>query len=190
LPDQLYIGPRWLLPSLEGVLFVALFTAGQMEVHRRQRQFGLALIGVLNLFNFGSLALLLSAIVGHHLLQGRAITAQELITWSAQVWLTNVIVFGLWFWELDRGGPAARCQSDHREPDFLFPQMVTPESSPAGWAPSFLDYLYTSFTNATAFSPTDTMPLTHWAKVLFMIQSITSLLTVTLVAARAVNILA
>ena len=100
----------------------------------------------------------------------------------------NVIVFGLWFWELDRGGVTARLQPVHRRPDFLFPQMTVPGSSP-GWTPGFLDYLYTSFTNATAFSPTDTMPLTPRVKLLMMVQSLASLLTVALVISRAVNIL-
>jgi hypothetical protein len=100
-----------------------------------------------------------------------------------------VIVFGLWYWELDRGGPSARHDPHHREPDFLFPQMATPGSARPDWAPGFLDYLYVSFTNATAFSPTDTMPLTPLAKSLMAVQSAASLLTVALVAARAVNIL-
>jgi hypothetical protein len=99
-----------------------------------------------------------------------------------------VIVFGLWYWELDRGGVAARLRQNHRRPDFLFPQMSTPGSGPR-WTPDFMDYLYTSFTNATAFSPTDTMPLTAWAKLLMMVQSLASLLTVALVISRAVNIL-
>jgi hypothetical protein len=100
-----------------------------------------------------------------------------------------VIVFGLWYWELDRGGPSARHDPHHREPDFLFPQMATPGAARPDWAPGFLDYLYVSFTNATAFSPTDTMPLTPLAKGLMGVQSAASLLTVALVAARAVNIL-
>jgi hypothetical protein len=106
-----------------------------------------------------------------------------------QIWLTNVIVFGLWYWDLDRGGPIERRRIHHRQPDFLFPQMVTPGAAPEPWCPHFVDYLYVSFTNATAFSPTDTMPLTAWAKLLMMVQSLASLLTVVLVAARAVNIL-
>jgi len=98
-------------------------------------------------------------------------------------------VFALWYWELDRGGPDARRRPRHRQPDFLFPQMVTPACAGPRWAPGFVDYLYVSFTNATAFSPTDTMPLTPWAKMLLLLQALASLLTVALVAARAVNIL-
>ena len=113
----------------------------------------------------------------------------ELIFAAMQIWMTNVIVFGLWYWELDRGGPSARCRTSHREPDFLFPQMSTPAAAPPDWAPMFVDYLYVAFTNATAFSPTDTLPLTTWAKVLMAVQALASLLTVALVAGRAVNIL-
>lgn len=100
-----------------------------------------------------------------------------------------MLVFALWYWELDRGGPGARLRADHRHPDFLFPQMITPACAVAPWSPGFVDYLYVSFTTATAFSPTDTMPLTAWAKILMVTQSLASLLTVVLVAARAVNIL-
>ena len=123
------------------------------------------------------------------LLQGSKAEASQLVFSAIQIWLTNVIVFGLWYWELDRGGPSARCTPEHREPDFLFPQMATPSIAPDGWFPHFVDYLYVAFTNATAFSPTDTLPLTVWAKGLMTVQSLASLLTVALVAARAVNIL-
>ena len=124
-----------------------------------------------------------------HFLAGTQEVGKNLLFYATQIWFTNVLVFGLWYWELDRGGPGERCASRHREPDFLFPQMANPGAATFDWHPSFVDYLYVSFTNATAFSPTDTMPLTEWAKVLMMIQSLASLITVALVAARAVNIL-
>jgi hypothetical protein len=108
---------------------------------------------------------------------------------GAAIWLTNVTVFALWFWELDRGGPAARAHAREQLPDFLFVQMQNPELSPADWEPEFLDYLYLSFTNATAFSPTDVMPMTRWAKTLMMAESALSLITAALVIARAVNVL-
>jgi len=120
---------------------------------------------------------------------GVKVDGHELIVSSIQIWLTNVIVFGLWYWEVDRGGPRVRCRPDHEEPDFLFPQMVTPDAARPRWTPTFLDYLYVSFTNATAFSPTDTMPLTVIAKMLMAVESVVSLVTVAVVAARAVNIL-
>jgi uncharacterized membrane protein len=149
----------------------------------RIRAVGITLIALTTAANLISLTELI-----HALLYGSKATGRPLVYASVPIWLTNVIVFGLWYWELDRGGPAARTLASHRRPDFLFPQMVTSGASP-GWTPGFLDYLYTSFTNATAFSPTDTMPLTAWAKLLFMLQSFASLVTVAVVVSRAVNIL-
>jgi len=188
LPERVIqgLGPRWLIPVLEGILLVALLVT---DPHRADREgsalrwLSLGLIAVITVANLVALAELIRALLAHTSVGGRS-----LVFASVPIWLTNVIAFGLWYWELDRGGVTARLQPEHRRPDFLFPQMSTPGSSP-GWAPQFLDYLYTSFTNATAFSPTDTMPLTSWAKLLMMLQSLASLLTVALVISRAVNIL-
>jgi len=180
------LGPRWLIPALEGVLLGALLIANPHRLGREStalRFLSIALIAVITAANMVALGELIRALLEHSTTGGRA-----LVFASVPIWLTNVIVFGLWYWELDRGGVTARLQPTHRQPDFLFPQMAVPGSSP-GWAPQFMDYLYTSFTNATAFSPTDTMPLTPWAKLLMMIQSLASLLTVALVISRAVNIL-
>lgn len=188
LPERVSqgLGPRWLLPVLEGVLLAALLVANPHKVDLEEsalRWLSLGLIAVITVANLVALGELIRALLAHSTAGGRS-----LIFGSVPIWLTNVIVFGLWFWELDRGGVTARLQPTHRAPDFLFPQMTVPGSSP-DWAPQFLDYLYTSFTNATAFSPTDTMPLTPWAKLLMMLQSLASLLTVALVISRAVNIL-
>jgi uncharacterized membrane protein len=189
LPDSLIrgLGNRALIPSLEGVLLVVLVVVNPGRISKeesRLRMVGLALIALITVANLVSLIELI-----HALLYGTRAGGRSLVYASVPIWLTNIIVFGLWFWELDRGGPAKRQQPEHRRPDFLFPQMSTPGSAP-GWAPDFLDYLYTSFTNATAFSPTDTMPLTSWAKLLMMAQSLASLVTVAVVISRAVNILA
>jgi uncharacterized membrane protein len=100
-----------------------------------------------------------------------------------------VIAFALWYWEFDRGGPVARALAIKPYPDFEFPQMTSPELAPPSWEPMFADYFYLSFTNATAFSPTDVMPLSRWAKMLMLVQSAVSLLLAALVIARAVNIL-
>lgn len=188
LPQNLTFG-KWLLPILEGALIVPLTLMYPRRHHDEsplQRFMALALIALINLANLVSLALLV-----HELLSGRRAAGKELVYGSIAIWLTNVIVFGLWYWELDRGGPGKRCRPVHerREPDFLFPQMANPDVAPKGWHPTFVDYLYVSFTNASAFSPTDTMPLTEWAKLLMLVQSLASLLTVVLVTARAVNIL-
>ncbi len=191
LPEKLTLGPTWLLPVLELALLIPLSIVAptrHKDEPRGQRYAAVALIALVNAANIISLALLV-----HDLLQGKAngkqIVGPQLLISSILIWLTNVIVFGLWYWELDRGGPDDRSHPAHREPDFLFPQMTTPHCTHAHWAPTFMDYLYVSFTNATAFSPTDTMPLTPKAKALMAIQSLISLLTIALVAARAVNIL-
>jgi len=189
LPKELTVGPQWLAPALELILLVPLAVVGSHPSTLDQpwvRQLAIALIAIVNAANVASLALLVHALFAH----GSQMVGQRLFLSSASIWSTNVIVYALWFWELDRGGPRARLRSRHQPPDFLFPQMVNPDSAPQGWSPQFIDYLYVAFTNATAFSPTDTMPLTPWAKTLMGIQSLVSLLTVALVAARAVNILA
>jgi len=125
-----------------------------------------------------------------HLVAGDKVTARALLGAGAAIWFTNVIAFAMWYWELDRGGPARRAQGTaDAPPDFVYPQMTSPELSPRGWAPAFVDYFYLSFTNATAFSPTDTMPMSRWAKLMMMVQSGISLVVVGLVIARAVNVL-
>jgi hypothetical protein len=116
-------------------------------------------------------------------------TAAVLLGGGAAIFLTNVIAFGIWYWELDRGGPFARQAGKHPYPDFLFPQMSDPGNARPDWRPTFVDYLYVSFTNVVAFSPTDTMPLARWAKGMMTIQSLVSMTTIALVIARAVNIL-
>jgi uncharacterized membrane protein len=189
LPNRVesYLGPRWLVPVLEGALGVALLVASPRITSRSVRLLrntAIVLIALINLVNVVSLGELV-----HELLYGSSAGGRQLVFSSVPIWLTNVIVFALWYWELDRGGPAARLQPLRRQPDFLFPQMSNPGSTTPDWSPSFLDYVYTSFTNATAFSPTDTMPLTPWAKMLMLVQSLASLLTVALVVSRAVNIL-
>ncbi|HWE63720.1 MAG TPA: hypothetical protein VHB98_18555 [Chloroflexota bacterium] len=193
LPDRLTVGPTWLLPVLEAALLAPLTVAAPVRHTREvqlQRLLSIGLIALINLANIGSLVLLLSALLHHGVaFHGRPLDGPTLLQASLQIWLTNILVFALWYWELDRGGPIARRQRRHREPDFLFPQMSTPGCSPGTWFPHFIDYLYVSFTNATAFSPTDTLPLTPWTKLLMLVQAFASLLTVALVAARAVNIL-
>ncbi len=197
LPDALTVGPTWLLPILDLALLVPLWIAAPRRRSgepRWQRWAAVALIAVINAANVGSLVLLVQALLTGKKVLVRAneqisLTGQTLIVAAIAIWLTNVLVFALWYWELDRGGPDDRSGPGHREPDFLFPQMITPACTVGHWAPRFVDYLYVAFTNATAFSPTDTMPLTPAAKGLMLLQSLASLLTVALVAARAVNIL-
>jgi uncharacterized membrane protein len=146
----------------------------------------IGLIGVSSLANAWSAGRLVL-----HLVQGTLLihSPARLLTTGAAIWITNVIVFALWYWECDRGGPARRTNADRPYPDFLFAQMQAPELARPEWEPGFADYLYLSFTNAAAFSPTDVLPLSRWAKMTMMLQSAVSLSTVALVVARAVNIL-
>ena len=143
------------------------------------------LVGLVSLTTLISLILL-----ARFVLDGSHARGHALLLAGAVLWLTNVLIFGIWYWELDRGGPAHRLATgiSTRPPDFLFPQMAQPALVP-GWRPGFVDYLYTSYTNATAFSPTDTMPLSAMAKLLMAIQSLIALTTILLVVARAVNVL-
>jgi hypothetical protein len=188
LPDRFVLGPAWAVPALELVILVPLmiFSPARLRGEPQWRRFlAIALIAIVTAANIASLGLLVHGLISTPAKE----TGLSLILSATEIWLTNIIVFALWYWELDRGGPSKRLHAGHREPDFLFPQMVTPECGPKNWSPLFLDYVFVSFTNATAFSPTDTMPLTLAAKSLFMAQALTSLLTIALVAARAVNIL-
>jgi uncharacterized membrane protein len=194
LPDRLVpFGPRWLLPGLEMLLLIGLVVASPEPRARHspaRRRFALGLIAMVSAANLVSLILLV-----HYLLQPtHAHTSptnpgHALILAGSGLWMTNVLLFGVWYWELDRGGPLARRLGEADRPDFLFPQMTEPRYAPDGWLPGLVDYLYVSFTNATAFSPTDTMPLSPMAKWLMAAQALTSLVTVGLVVARAVNIL-
>jgi uncharacterized membrane protein len=187
LSKKVTIGPVWLLPGVEAVLLVALVVVAprRATVHsHRRRKFALAVIGFVSLANIVSLALLV-----HFLINGGKAGGHKLILSGIVLWATNVLLFAVWYWEMDRGGPVERFNNPDALPDFQFPQMENPRLAPEHWRPGFLDYLYTSLTNATAFSPTDTMPLTQTAKVVMSVQSVAALLTVGLVVARAVNIL-
>lgn len=147
----------------------------------------LFLTALVTVINLEALVAVISAL----LYGAKDTNGQSLLLDALNIWFTNVVIFALWFWNLDHGGPAMRGLADYGAPDFLFPQMLA-GNLPAGeqWSPGFVDYLYVSFTNATAFSPTDTMPLTARSKLLMMAEAASSLLTVGVVAARAVNILA
>ncbi|HEY8791681.1 MAG TPA: hypothetical protein VIL96_02220 [Gaiellaceae bacterium] len=179
----------WLLLAAPYVLLSAtlLFMLGRLVRHDRRREIVIALLGLVWVFNVLGVAVLVISLVSHSAIH---ITGQQLLLSGGVVWLTNVIAFGLAFWELDSGGPVARAlASATRKPDFQFPQDENPELAREGWAPRLWDYFYVSLTNAMAFSPTDAMPLTRLAKSLMAAESTLSAITVLLVAARAVNIL-
>jgi len=190
LPSELIVDIpliRYVVPALELALVLVL----TIDAPRRwllsaglRRHFSIGLIALITVANTAALVSLL-----HQLLYGGGVSGRTLLYAGFDIWATNVIAFSLWFWELDGGGPIARQMHPDAHRDFGFPQMTDPEVSPPGWAPEYVDYLYVAFTNSIAFSPTDTMPLTRTAKMLMLVQSALSAVTVLLVAARAVNIL-
>lgn len=189
LPEKLSLGPRWLLPSLEGLMLLILMIGNPSRFHelnRNMRPLALVMVAFISGTNGVSLGLLI-----HNLVNGHTETklGRPLIYSAVSIWFTAVIAFALWFWEIDRGGPVKRMSADHSAPDFLFTQMTSPGVCQGSWSPKFTDYLYLSLTNSTAFSPTDVLPLTTRAKLLMSLQSVTSLATIAVVGARAVNIL-
>jgi uncharacterized membrane protein len=193
LPERLSLGPRWAVPALCGVLLAALASATPWSSatppvrSANLRRLAILVIAFVGAANVGALLQLVI-----ELISGQGLSGRTLLRAAGTVWLATVLVFAVLFWELDRGGPVVRSHADavrDRYPDFMFPQMDRDAPAPIGWMPGFVDYLYVSFTNATAFSPTDTMPFTHTAKLLMLIQSVASFVLVVLVTARAVNIL-
>jgi hypothetical protein len=190
LSDKLVVGPKWLIPAVEGLLLLTLAVIAPARASRirSQHQRGLlwTILGLVTLTYLVSLGLLV-----HYLVTGGKVGGPALIGSGVVLWATNVLLFSVVYWDLDRGGPLNRYEKARPWPDFQFPQMENPQLTPLGteWRPTFLDYLYTSLTNATAFSPTDTMPLTQLAKLLMGIQGTAAIVTVGLVVARAVNIL-
>lgn len=188
LPSRVASHPRWLLPGLASLLLIGVFVARSARFKPRTRVLriaSLSLIAVMSLSNATSGGRLIVDIVRA---EGIRNPTQLLLTGGA-IWLTNVIVFALWYWEFDRGGPIERAAGSQPYPDFVFPQMMNPELAPVDWESGFVDYLYVSFTNAMAFSPTDAMPMTRWAKLIMLTQSVISVVILVLVIARAVNIL-
>lgn len=182
LNSQLRVGSGYVVIGLEIVLIIAIgFTAPRRHRvgERIHRTFATMLIALISLANAGQLALLINALVN-----GSDIPGKDLLTGALAIFITNIIMFGLWYWELDSPGLTGR--HDHQTEHFEFPQEQNDDQK---WEPTFFDYLYVSLTNSTAFSPTDSLPLTHSAKSLMSAQALISLLTVVLVTARAVNIL-
>ncbi len=187
LPERLTVGPRWLVPGLEGALLVGLSLATPRQLeheHTVRRRIAIGLTAFVSAANVFSLAALTHFLLHHNVSSGR-----ELIGSGVLIWLTNFLIFALWYWEMDRGGPGRRAAGHDGPPDFLYPQMNDDRIEPRDWRPRFIDYLYVSLTNAMAFSPTDTMPLTPMAKGVMGVQSLVSVVTIGLIVSRAVNIL-
>jgi uncharacterized membrane protein len=204
LPSRFIAGPsagafsvvRWVVPALTLLVLATLVAIRPQArlvraldwraeaLHLTRRRLALATIAIVSAANAASIILLV-----HLLVNGAEATAATLLRAAVHMWVVNVLLFGLWYWQLDGGGPINRPACAHTERDFLFPQHTEPVLAESGWQPQFLDYLYVSFTNAAAFSPTDTMPLSRWAKMLMLVQSAISLSLAVMVVARAVNIL-
>ena len=189
LPDVLTMGPNWFFPSIVFVLLIPNIVSHHTGRRQLNNVLGFAVDGVLTLGLIFSLGLLIAALPTHRQ------SPMALLLSAASLWVTNIIVFALWYWRLDAGGPNQRDKrTQHFAGAFLFPQMTMNNQSlrqfgQAGWSPNFVDYLFLSFNTSTAFSPTDVPVLARWAKVLMMIQSLLSLLIIALLAARAINIL-
>jgi uncharacterized membrane protein len=189
LPDALTFGPRWLFPSLVLTLLIPDVVAHYAGRHELNAVLGFAVDAVLTAGLIVSVIRLIDA------LPTNKETPQELLLSAASLWITNILVFALWYWRLDAGGPHQRDKvPGHRQGAFLFPQMTMSEEAlrQAGqqdWSPDFIDYLFLAFNTSTAFSPTDAAVLAGWAKVLMMVQALLSLLIIALLAARAINIL-
>ncbi len=187
LPDRLVLRPHWLVPALETALLIGLVFATPMQLeheHPRRRAASLILTAFVSVANIVSLGLLTHLLLHHGTPAGH-----QLIVAGSLIWITNVLIFGLWYWETDRGGAGRRAAGHDGAPDFLFVQMTDDSIHDPYWRPVFVDYLYLSLTNAAAFSPTDTLPLTARAKAIMGVQSVVSLVTIGLIVSRAVNIL-
>jgi hypothetical protein len=188
IPRSYTLVPRWPLLVLEGLLLVVLLAINPLVMARRTRvgrYVTWVLLAAITVDNTLSAVLLDVSILSGDVSNNAAV----LLGSGAAIFVTNIIVFGIWYWELDRGGPFARHAGETPYPDFMFPQMTTPNVAKPNWRPTFVDYLYVSVTNVMAFSPTDTMPLARWAKMMMTIQAMVALSTAGLVIARAVNVL-
>jgi len=189
LPDALTLGPRWLFPSLVLALLLPTIVSHHAGRHRLSTIFGFLVDGLLTVGLIISVILLIGALPTHKE------SPLELLLSAASLWITNILVFALWYWRLDAGGPHQRDKrAGHPDGAFLFPQMTMSEEAlreahQEDWSPNFIDYLFLAFNTSTAFSPTDVPVLAGWAKTLMMLQSLLSLLIIALLAARAVNML-
>ena len=190
LPGRIKLFPSWVLFAAGIVVLGPMFVAGLTGARHRwqllERWITLVFVAVTGTFMVATLAFLVRAMV----LQTVDLSGLQLLTSGIAVWVTVVLVFSLLYWQIDRGGPEGRMTDAITRPDWLFPQQgASAEDAPPGWRPSFVDYLFLGFSTATAFSTTDVIPLTSRAKMLMMLESTISLVTIVMVASRAINIL-
>lgn len=183
LPSRLSVGPDWLLPAVMGLLLIPILASHKRGSYNMARSLTFVASSALTLGLMVSLVLLIGGIPKHK------DTPEALLRSAAVLWITNIIVFALWYWKLDAGGPVGRDNAPRPiRSSFLFPQLCQQSADP-NWSPKFIDYLFVAFNTSTAFSPTDTPILDGWAKILTMIQSLTSLSVLVVLAARAINVL-
>jgi uncharacterized membrane protein len=189
LPDRHLLSPTFLFPAAESLLLVVLLTRHGVShidpwsIARRR-----IILGLVVVMSIDSLLAVVELV--RDILDGsQGDNGTVLLATGGAVWLTNIIAFSVWFWMLDRGGPTARATGHASPPSFVFATMENSAFAPADWQPKYFDYLYLAFTNATAFSPTDTMPVTRWAKTLMLVQSTISLVVALMIIARAVSML-
>jgi hypothetical protein len=186
LPEYLTIGPSWFFPAAVAALLIPTVVFHRTGRHRLDRILGYFVSGLVTLGLIASLVRLITE------LPARKEPPVNLLRSAAALWVTNVLVFALWYWRLDAGGPHRRdSRTRHIEGAFLFPQMMegAPAKQAASWSPRFIDYLFIAFNTSAAFSPTDTPILTRWAKVLSMLRAVISLLVVVILGSRAVGLL-
>jgi len=189
LPPSLVAGPRWVLPAIILALVIPTVISHRVGRHALNHWLGLIVTSVVTIAMILSLIYLVAALPSHKE------APRELLRSAASLWITNVLVFALWYWRLDAGGPNQRdLNAAHTEGAFLFPQMTLDNTGTAPipesrWSPNFVDYLFVAFNTSTALSPTDAPVLARWAKLLMMVQATISLAVIVLLAARAVNIL-
>lgn len=188
VPDRESLGPAWLVPGIEIGLLVALIAADPARLAGRRRWLRPA--SIVLVFALAAAALASTGILISDLIRGGKVTqsADSLLASGAVIWLGNALVFGLLYWLLDSGGPLARLRGEREYPDFAFTQQMSPELAPPGWRPHYVDYLILGLTTNTAFSPTDVMPMSRWAKLAMALQSLIALTVIGLVIARAVNV--
>ena len=184
----------WVFPILETILLLIVIARDPGRIDRRTRAARRSTIVLIGVMTIGTLAgvggLVYDILAFDRIAAVQGFNATDLLGRGAAIWFTNVIVFSLWYWELDRGGPAERAAGSGARPSFAFPENAMPEFAEAGWQPRYPDYLYLAFTNATAFSPTDTLPVRTWAKMAMLVQAALSLVIAILVIAWSINDLA
>ena len=185
-PENGRLVPWWIVPAIELLLLAVAMIRDPGRIDRRgpgSQRATIALAAAMTIATVVGIAVLIVDILDTNLI----VTANSILGRGAALWVTNVIAFSFWYWIFDRGGPGERAAGSATAPSFAFPENATPELAPDGWQPRYHDYLYLSFTNATAFSPTDTLPVQAWAKMAMFAESVLSLITAIMVIARAIN---